>query len=83
MARSAAGAEVTITAAPFCGYSSQQLAGTYRGPSGAIAFAHRIAHIWTDTKGYLVAIHQEGSAGLLGINAAKVALMADFAVVIP
>ncbi|EUA06754.1 putative lipoLpqN family protein [Mycobacterium xenopi 4042] len=83
MARSAAGAEVTITAAPFCGYSSQQLAGTYRGPSGAIAFADRIAHIWTNTKSYLVAIHQEGPAGLLGFDAAKIALMADFAVVIP
>lgn len=81
--RAKAGAEVTITPAPFCGYSSQQLAGTYRGPSGAIAFADRIAHIWTNTKSYLVAIHQEGPAGLLGFDAAKIALMADFAVVIP
>lgn len=83
MMRSKAGAEVTITPAPFCGYSSQQLTGTYRGSSGAIAFADRIAHIWTNTKGYLVAIHQEGPAGLLGFDAAKIALMADFAVVIP
>ncbi len=83
MMRSKAGAEVTITPAPFCGYSSQQLTGTYRGSSGAIAFADRIAHIWTNTNGYLVAIHQEGPSGLLGFDAAKIALMADFAVVIP
>ncbi|HZU46181.1 MAG TPA: hypothetical protein VFA16_02820 [Mycobacterium sp.] len=83
MMRSKAGAEVAINPAPFCGYSSQQLTGTYRGSSGAIAFADRIAHIWTNTKGYLVAIHQEGPAGLLGFDAAKIALMVDFAVVIP
>jgi hypothetical protein len=77
------GVQFTVAPAQFCGYSSQKLTGTFQGPSGASAFADRITHIWTNTKAYLVAIHVEGPAGVAGFDAAKTALMQDFAVVIP
>jgi hypothetical protein len=74
------GVRVTVEAAQFCGYSSQLLGGT--GP-GAVDFADRITHIWTNTKAYLVAIHVEGPAGAPGFSAAKSTVTQQFAVVIP
>jgi hypothetical protein len=74
------GVRVTVEAAQFCGYSSQLLGGT--GP-GAVDFADRITHIWTNTKAYLVGIQLEGPAGAPGFGAAKSTLMQQFAVVIP
>jgi hypothetical protein len=73
----------SVAGAPFCGYSSQLLSMTVQGPSGAIDFADRITHIWTNTKRYLVAIHLEAPAGAAGFSAARSALMQEFAVVIP
>jgi hypothetical protein len=72
--------KVAVTAAQFCGYSSQLLTGTV---PGAVDFADRITHIWTNTKAYLVAIHLEGPAGAPGFDAAKTTVMQQFAVVIP
>lgn len=75
---------VEISGAKFCGYSSQKLTGAFLGPSGALGFADRITHIWTNTDKYLVTIHMEGSAQAPpGFTAAKTALMQDFAIVIP
>ena len=74
------GVTVTVAPAQFCGYSSQLLSGT--GP-GAVDFADRITHIWTNTKAYLVAIHLEGPAGAPGFDAAKSTVMQQFTVVIP
>ena len=76
------GAQDTVTAAQFCGYSSQLLSGTIGGPAGD-AFADRITHIWTNTKAFLVAIHLEGPAGAPGFGAAKSTVMQQFAIVIP
>lgn len=75
--------QVDTVGAPFCGYSSQKLTGTFTGPSGVVAFADRLTHIWTNTANYLVTIHLEGPADAPGFVAAKAALMQDFAVVIP
>jgi hypothetical protein len=47
------GTNVTVKPAQFCGYSSQLLNGTVGGP-GAVDFADRITHIWTNTRAYLV-----------------------------
>jgi hypothetical protein len=69
--------------AKFCGYSSQKLTGTFLGPPGTLDFADRITHIWTNTNKYLVTIHLEGPQGAPGFEAAKTALMQEFAVVIP
>jgi hypothetical protein len=76
------GVSVTVVPAQFCGYSSQLLSGTVAGP-GAVDFADRITHIWTNTNAYLVVIHLEGPAGTPGFNAAKSTVMQQFAVVIP
>ena len=76
------GVKVTVTAAQFCGYSSQLLSGTVGGPGG-VDLADRITHIWTNTKAYLVAVHLEGPAGAPGFDAAKSTVMQQFAVVIP
>ena len=74
---------VDTAGATFCGYSSQKLTGTFLGPPGTLDFADRITHIWTNTGKYLVTIHLEGPADGPGFDAAKTALMQDFAVVIP
>ena len=60
------GVKFTVGAAQFCGYSSQQLTGTFQGPSGTFDFADRLTHIWTNTKKYLVAIQLQGPAGAAG-----------------
>lgn len=73
----------SVTGSPFCGYSSQQLAGTLQGPSGGIDFADRITHIWTNTKQYLVTIHVQANAGTSGFKEARSQLTQDFSVVIP
>ncbi len=54
------GVKFTVAAAQFCGYSSQQLTGTFQSPSGTFGFADRATHIWTNTKKYLVAIQLQG-----------------------
>jgi hypothetical protein len=81
--RSKPDVRVDTEGAKFCGYSSQRLTGAFLGPSGAVDFADRITHIWTNTNKYLVTTHLEGPAGAPGFDAAKTALMQDFAVVIP
>ncbi|MGA8328099.1 MAG: hypothetical protein WB777_02275 [Mycobacterium sp.] len=83
LARSKPDLHVDTVGAPFCGYSSQKLTGGYLGPPGRLNFADRITHIWTNTDNYLVTAHLEGPAGAPGFDAAKTALMQDFAVVIP
>jgi len=83
LTRSKPDLHVDTVGAPFCGYSSQKLSGSYLGPPGTLDFADRITHIWTNTEKYLVTIHLEGPVDAPGIDAAKTALMQDFAVVIP
>lgn len=83
LARSRPDLQVDAVGAKFCGYSSQKLTGSFTGPTGAIAFADRLTHIWTNSDNYLVVIHMEGPADVPGFVAAKAALMQDFAVVIP
>jgi hypothetical protein len=83
LARSKPDLQVDTAAAKFCGYSSQKLTGTFLGPPGTLDFADRITHIWTNINKYLVTIHLEGPADAPGFDAAKTALMQDFAVVIP
>ncbi|BBX74827.1 hypothetical protein [Mycobacterium shinjukuense] len=76
----------SVTGAQFCGYSSEQLSGTLQGPSGGIDFAARIAHVRTNTRQYLIAIHLQGPTGLegpTGFSAASSTLTQDFGVVIP
>ncbi len=75
--------QMDTAGAKFCGYSSQKLTGTFAGPSGTLNFADRITHIWTNTNKYRVTIHLEGPAGAPGFDAAKTALMQEFAMVIP
>lgn len=62
--------------------TAELLSGTIGGPAG-VAFADRIAHIWTNTKAYLVAVHVQGPAGAPAFDAAKSTAMQQFAVVIP
>jgi hypothetical protein len=76
------GVKVTVTAAQFCGYSSQLLSGTFGGP-GANDFADRITHVWTNSQAYLVVVHLEGRGKEPGFDAAKSTVMQQFAVTIP
>lgn len=76
------GVKVTVTAAQFCGYSSQLLSGTGGGP-GANEFADRITHVWTNSHAYLVVVHLQGPGKAPGFEAAKSTVMQEFAVTIP
>jgi hypothetical protein len=77
------GVRFTVAAAQFCGYSGQQLTGTFQNPSGAFDFADRLAHIWTNSKKYLVAIQLRAPAGTARFDAAKSTLMQEFGVTVP
>lgn len=75
---------VSVLPADLCGYSGQKLLGGWSdSPQQAIAFGDRIAHIWTDTDSYLVAVHVQGPADAPDFDPFTSPLMDDFAVVIP
>jgi hypothetical protein len=75
---------VNVLPAEFCGYSSQKLIGAWSDNSQrSVQFADRIAHIWTDTRNYLVAVHVQAPSGAAGFDAASGELMEDFKVDIP
>ena len=75
---------VSVLPADLCGYSGQKLLGTWSdSPQQAVEFGDRIAHIWTNTNNYLVAVHVQGPTGTPGFDPFTSPLMEDFGVVIP
>ncbi len=75
---------VSVLPAELCGYSGQKLMGNWSdAPGQSKEFADRIAHIWTTTKDYLVAIHVQAPTGSPGFDAATSVLMDDFGIGIP
>jgi hypothetical protein len=75
---------VSVLPAELCGYSGQKLMGAWSdSPQQSVEFLDRIAHIWTDTDSYLVAVHVQAPAGTDGFDAASTVLIEDFAVGIP
>jgi hypothetical protein len=80
----AAVSSVSIMPADLCGYSGQKLLGAWsESPQRAVEFADRIAHIWTNTTDYLVAVHVQAPTGTAGFGAATSVLMEDFEIVLP
>jgi hypothetical protein len=68
----------------FCGFSGQKLMGTWaRDPDEALEYQDRIAHVWTNTGNYLVAVHVEAPSGTAGFDAAASVLTDEFNIVIP
>ena len=83
MAVSAVGS-VSVLPAQLCDYSGQKLMGAWSdSPQQSVEFLDRIAHIWTDSNNYLVAVHVQAPAGTDGFDAASTVLIEDFAVGIP
>jgi hypothetical protein len=75
---------VSVLPAELCDYSGQKLMGAWSdSPQQSVEFLDRIAHIWTNTNNYLVAIHVQAPAGTDGFDAASTVLIEDFAVGIP
>lgn len=75
---------LSLLPADLCGFSGQKLMGTWADdPDESIQYQDRIAHIWTNSKNYLVAIHVEAPSGTTGFDAAADVLTGDFSVVIP
>ncbi len=75
---------VSVLPADLCGYSGQKLLGAWSdSPQQAVEFGDRIAHIWTNTDNYLVAVHVEGPADTAGFDPMMSPLMEDFSVLIP
>jgi hypothetical protein len=74
---------VSVLPAELCDYSGQKLLGSWSdSPQETVEFSDRIAHIWTNTDSYLVAVHVEGPAGP-EFDPFASPLIDDFAVVIP
>ena len=68
----------------FCGFSGQKLMGSWaRDPDESLEYQDRIAHIWTNTGNYLVAVHVEAPSGTPGFDDAASVLTDDFSIVIP
>jgi len=67
-----------------CDYSGQKLMGTWADdPDESIRYVDRIAHIWTNSENYLVAIHVEASSDTPGFEQAASVLTDDFTVGLP
>jgi hypothetical protein len=45
-----------------------------------VEYRDRIAHVWTNSASYLVAIHLEGPQGASGFAAAEELMMKDFGI---
>lgn len=75
---------VSVLPAENCGFSGQRLMGVLSGGAeGKQTYEDRIAHVWTNTKDYLVVIHVAAPQGSPAFEAATSVLTADFTVTIP
>jgi hypothetical protein len=80
----AAVSSISVLPADLCGYSGQKLLGEWSAsPEQAVKFGDRIAHVWTDTNDYLVAVHVQGPADTAGFDPFDSPMMNDFAIQIP
>ena len=52
-------------------------------PDRSITYRDRIAHIWTNAKDYLVAIHVQAPSGTPGFDAAADQITGDFGIGLP
>lgn len=78
-------ASLSVLPGELCGYSGQKLMGMWSGggSGGPVEYRDRIAHVWTNSASYLVAIHLEGPKGAPGFAAAEDLMMRDFGIEIP
>jgi len=68
----------------YCGFSGQKLMGTWaQDPDESLEYQDRIAHIWTNTGNYFVAVHVEAPTGTPGFDEAAAVLTDKFSIVIP
>lgn len=75
---------LSLLPADLCGFSGQKLMGTWADdPDESIQYQDRIAHVWTNSKSYLVAVHVEAPSGTTGFDAVADELTGDFGIVIP
>jgi hypothetical protein len=83
MAQSAV-SSVSILPGELCDYSGQKLMGAWSDtPQNSVEFTDRIAHVWTNTTNYLVAVHVQAPTGVHALDAAGELLTEDFGVRIP
>ena len=75
-------ASLSVLPGELCGYSGQKLMGMWSGSGsgGPVEYRDRIAHVWTNSASYLVAIHLEGPQGAAGFAAAEDLMMRDFGI---
>lgn len=75
---------LSLLPAELCGFSGQKMMGTWAdNPDRSIQYTDRIAHIWTNTNDYLIAIHVQAPSDVPGFDAAASVLIGDFGVGIP
>jgi hypothetical protein len=75
---------VSVLPAEVCGYSGQKLMGTWADdPDRSLQYYDRIAHVWTNTKNYLVAVHVQAPSKTDGFDEAASVLVGDFGIVLP
>jgi hypothetical protein len=75
---------VSILPAELCQYSGQKLMGAWSDtPQNSVEFFDRVAHVWTNTTNYLIAIHVEAPTGVDALDAASAAITTDVEIAIP
>ena len=72
MAKSAV-STVSVLPAELCVYSGQKLMGAWSDtPQNSVEFFDRVAHVWTNTTNYLIAVHVEAPTGVDAARRARV-----------
>lgn len=72
---------VSVLPAELCEYSGQKLMGMLAAkPGHGINYVDRIAHVWTNTGDFLVALQLQGPTGAPGLDEAASVMLADFGV---
>lgn len=80
----AAVSSLSVLPAELCEYSGQKLLGAVSDtPEDATEFVDRVAHVWTDSRHYLVSVHTEAPTGTRGFDSAATQLTEDFEVRVP
>ncbi len=80
----AAVSTVSVLPAELCVYSGQKLMGAWSDtPQNSVEFFDRVAHVWTNTTNYLIAVHVEAPTGVDALEGASAVITDHIEITIP
>jgi hypothetical protein len=75
---------VSVLPAELCEYSGQKLMGAWSDtPQNSVEFYDRVAHVWTNTTNYLIAVHVEAPTGVDAVDGASAVITDHIEIAIP